>query len=152
MIDACGRFDRPRAGMRWPVVMPLVLLVISLSGCAAAADHCPASVLVSSRLQSSHDGWTALRQPTADVAHYLAGVGFSRGHPKQEYLLKPQRHRADPDTGATTSLYDFAETVGQIWLICYYTDTRQLLARPISATRCEVTQSTSPGDFAVACD
>ena len=131
----------------------VTLLAAWLYGCQlGAADHCPPSVSILSRVASQHAGWSSAQHPNENVDHQLAGVAFSRGKPERGYLLKPRSFRIDPDSDVSTAMYEFGQSSERIWLICRYVDTRETLTKPIAATRCVVTQSPDLGDHSISCE
>ncbi|MFC0400782.1 STY0301 family protein [Paraburkholderia rhizosphaerae] len=113
--------------------------------CNAYAEDlpCPPSIAVNESLnQPAPEGW---RVEHGISDHFLAGVTFFDGDPKDRMSIAPTH---DEQTGReNTSTWDLGSGSTRVWLACRYLDTGIMFSRPLPKTFTTCRVVTGPGSI-----
>lgn len=135
-----------------------VLFSAAIFSSAYGENVCPEFIEVTSEFISEHPGWQLGGDTKPEKQkHWLESVGFSRGTPADASILHPDVILTDDRSGLKTSIYNFTQHVAEkeqrsIWLICEYTETREILTKAISVAACTVTNNEKNQDVVLVCE
>jgi hypothetical protein len=124
-----------------------VALAVILGWCVSlgvtfAQERCPETITVDSQVQSVPPGWQPMSRPVVNMGrHPLEAVAFTRGFPGDGVFLRPTSSRKGLENGERLDIYEFEPAGDDIWLVCMYRETRQMLAKPVDASICSVTRT-----------